>query len=355
MAEWGEFAVDAAVDGGVLWLRGGPEASDRVYLGPLRHGPDENRRCGLVQTRTSGTATASLYGTPETTGQLGLYGRMVGPGGLKPFAAVWAGCEGKRAISELWGYLRLQTVSSDRHQLGYTVRLESEDRRGSVEVYDAFSPASFAVLRVDEQGPFLYMTNGARSITISPDGISQSPDKGPAPDLVAALPDLGAGLDVGQGPRDPRLPAQADPNLPAPGLEVAFVADHPTDPSLQIHYNVLEGPEVGVYVRGRARLQAGRTVVRLPDHFRHIAASSDLTVQLTPRSAESRGLAATRLTVEDLEITELADGKGDYDVDYAVHGVRKGREGYEVLRPRSRVPAPRVRARGPSADDAEGA
>jgi hypothetical protein len=70
---------------------------------------------------------------------------------------------------------------------------------------------------------------------------------------------------------------------------------------------------------------------------RKIASEMGLTVQLTPRSAESRGVAAPRLTATELAIQELGAGEGEYEVDWAVHGVRKGRERFEVVRPRRAV------------------
>jgi hypothetical protein len=101
-----------------------------------------------------------------------------------------------------------------------------------------------------------------------------------------------------------------------------FAADHPHDPALSIHNSVLEWPEVGLYCRGTAQLLEGRASVGIPEHFAHVASEDGLTVQLTPRSAASKGLAATDLTPTALEITELWGGTGTYDVDWTVQGIR---------------------------------
>lgn len=113
-----------------------------------------------------------------------------------------------------------------------------------------------------------------------------------------------------------------------------FVVPHPVDPGSEIHYVVIEGPEVGVFVRGTAELREGRAVVALPEHFAHVASPQGLTVQLTPRSADSRGVAATRLSVRELELVELGGGRGSYAVDWNVQGVRMGREDFHAVQPR---------------------
>jgi len=193
-------------------------------------------------------------------------------------------------------------------------------------------------------GPVLFMRNGERQIIISPEGIYQSPDKAGAAESAPAPAEAGVPwspelpyAEGGEPPpiewEPPRGPEPARSSVP----DVNFVAEHPEDPTLQIHYNVIEGPEVGVYARGTAKLSGGRAVVSLPDHFAHVTSEKGLTVHLTPRSADSKGVAASRLSLRELEIVELFGGTGAYDVDYIVHGVRRGAEGFEVVRPKRPV------------------
>jgi len=111
-----------------------------------------------------------------------------------------------------------------------------------------------------------------------------------------------------------------------------LVAADPTDPARRIYYCVLEGPEVGVYARGTADLKGGLAEVTLPEHFAHVAGTDGLTVQLTPRSVASKGVAAVELSTRRLVLRELMDGRGTYGVDYLVQGVRAGREAYQVVR-----------------------
>jgi hypothetical protein len=102
---------------------------------------------------------------------------------------------------------------------------------------------------------------------------------------------------------------------------------------MAIYYCSVEAAEAGVQVRGTAALVEGRADVVLPDHFSQVAGEERLTVQLTPRSLDSRGVAATRLTTSNLIIEELGGGRGRYEVDWLVQGIRKGSEAYAVLRP----------------------
>ena len=152
-------------------------------------------------------------------------------------------------------------------------------------------------VREDNVSSFLELHGANRSIRIDEDGIQVSPSK----------------------------PAR---------FTWDFVAEHPEDPTKEIHYAVTEGPEAGVFVRGTARLARGRARVALPSHFAHVASPAGLTAHLTPRSKRSKGVAATQVSVSEILIEELHRGRGAYEVDYFVQGVRKGHEDYEVVRPR---------------------
>jgi hypothetical protein len=114
-----------------------------------------------------------------------------------------------------------------------------------------------------------------------------------------------------------------------------FRLSNPDDPATDIYYACPEGPEAAAYVRGTARLVDGSAVVELPRHFAAVASEQGMTVQLTPHSAESMGLAAVERSTNRIVVRELAQGKGNYDFDFYVMAVRKGFEDYEVVRPKS--------------------
>lgn len=56
-------------------------------------------------------------------------------------------------------------------------------------------------------------------------------------------------------------------------------------------------------------------------------------MQVTPLSAESKGLAVVEKSLEGFVLRELFRGTGTYDFNYMVMAVRKGYENYRVIRP----------------------
>ena len=112
-----------------------------------------------------------------------------------------------------------------------------------------------------------------------------------------------------------------------------FRVENPRLPGTDIAYACIEGPEVAAYVRGTAHLVSGRATIQLPQHFQDVAVSEGMTVQLTPCSAQSLGLAATFQATDHIEVAELQSGTGSYDFHWRVEAVRKGYEHFEVIRP----------------------
>jgi hypothetical protein len=111
-----------------------------------------------------------------------------------------------------------------------------------------------------------------------------------------------------------------------------FRVDNPNDPDTEIWYASVEGPEAAVYIRGTGQLVDGRAVITFPDHFLAVAVEEGMTVQVTPLSADSKGLAVTSKSLTGVEIQELGDGRGNYEFDWEVKSVRQGHEDYQVIR-----------------------
>jgi hypothetical protein len=112
----------------------------------------------------------------------------------------------------------------------------------------------------------------------------------------------------------------------------SFRVAHPDKPDTDIVYAAIEGPEAAAYVRGTAHLSNGEAVIDLPEHFTSIASREGLTVQLTPNSATSLGLAVEEKSTERIIVRELSNGKGDYDFDWEAKCIRKGYEDYQPIR-----------------------
>jgi hypothetical protein len=60
----------------------------------------------------------------------------------------------------------------------------------------------------------------------------------------------------------------------------SFVIDHPYDPTQYLVHACLEGPEVGVYYRGKGTVANGKSVrIELPKYVQHIA--HNFTIEIT--------------------------------------------------------------------------
>lgn len=131
-----------------------------------------------------------------------------------------------------------------------------------------------------------------------------------------------------------------------------FRVENPMDPQTEIWYASLEGPEAAAYCRGRAMLRDGACVVPLPEHFRSVANLNDLTVQLTPSSPSSLGLACVERGPDGFVVRELNNGRGTYTFDWHVVATRAGYEDYQVVRKRMQErPDPRESANRATASD----
>jgi hypothetical protein len=117
-----------------------------------------------------------------------------------------------------------------------------------------------------------------------------------------------------------------------------FVLPHPNDPQRQIVYTCLEGPEAAAYCRGRASLTEGLAEVSFPEHFALVVNGSAVTIQVTPRSADSKGLAVVGQSDSGFRVRELLAGAGTYEFDYFATGIRKGFEEYQAVVPKDISP-----------------
>ena len=113
-----------------------------------------------------------------------------------------------------------------------------------------------------------------------------------------------------------------------------FRMDDPKDPSREIWYASLEGPEAAAYVRGTATLENGEAFVPFPEHFQSVANPSTMTVILTPMSADTYGLAVIEKTADGIRVKELKGGTGNFSFDWEVKCVRAGFEDYQPVRPK---------------------
>ena len=115
----------------------------------------------------------------------------------------------------------------------------------------------------------------------------------------------------------------------------SFRVSNPDKLGTDLWYAAVEGPEAAAYARGTSRLSHGKATITFPEHFVAVSNLAGMTVQVTPLSSNSRGLAVVRKSLDGVKVEELFDGKGSYDFDYEVKCVRKGYENWQVIRPSS--------------------
>jgi predicted metalloprotease with PDZ domain len=97
----------------------------------------------------------------------------------------------------------------------------------------------------------------------------------------------------------------------------SFLIDHPTKAGMQLRYGSLEGPENGVYVRGRL---TDNNVIELPDYWTGLVHADSITVNLTACAADQQ------LYVERVEnnCVHIVNETGKpVNCFYTVYGERK--------------------------------
>ena len=105
----------------------------------------------------------------------------------------------------------------------------------------------------------------------------------------------------------------------------SFRIKHPTKEGKLLRYGSLEGPENGVYVRGKLK---GTNVIELPDYWLQLVDESSITVNLTPIGKHQK------LYVESTENNKVIIGNdnlfGSIDCYYTVFAERKDVDKLEV-------------------------
>lgn len=101
----------------------------------------------------------------------------------------------------------------------------------------------------------------------------------------------------------------------------SFDIPHPTQEGKRLRYGSLEGPENGVYVRGRL---TGSSVIELPEHWAELVHEDSITVQLTPIGK------AQDLWVEEVSLSNIKICSRNVDCFYMVMAERKDVEKLEV-------------------------
>ena len=106
----------------------------------------------------------------------------------------------------------------------------------------------------------------------------------------------------------------------------SFLIPHPTKQDKQLQYASLEGPENGVYIRGKLK---GDNIIELPDYWTELIDKDSITVSLTPIGNSQY------LYVKDISTKQIMVGINDKPVrriycHYVVYAERKDIDKLEV-------------------------
>lgn len=224
----------------------------------------------------------------------------------------------------------LDNSNRERVRLAASGFMEVTDVDGSyMSIFSSGSQVK--QLMVDKfQHPRLELSPGWASVK-APNGVDNS-----FVGFVGSNPNLGyigvcnAGI--------PNSPVEAGMYVNNAGQGVLFAdiknfkIDYPGKSDKEIWYGSLEGPELAAYIRGTGTMVNGKASIHFDDHYAAMANTKTMTVILTPLSSKSKGLAVVKKSREGFEVEELLEGTGNYDFDWEVKCVRKGHEGFEVVR-----------------------
>lgn len=119
-----------------------------------------------------------------------------------------------------------------------------------------------------------------------------------------------------------------------------FVIGHPNDPKRYLVHAAPEGPTADVFYRGRARLQDGSAMVRLPGYFDALTIPGSATVQVQPiyRGYDGPTIMEPGDVFEGVFTVTLQEGDPSAEFFYEVTAERKGtRFDVEPLREQVRL------------------
>ncbi|MFC1852432.1 hypothetical protein ACFL27_19715 [candidate division CSSED10-310 bacterium] len=268
------------------------------YAGNVAHASEVNDNFDYLKDRSWSLGSSNHYYLPS--------GFKVGIGSSNT----------PNATFHLCGDFRISPVNTD-----YTaIRMYENDGYGIIRTYTAGAKENLALSRnssLPDSGFFAVNHEGDERIAL----YVYSQDHGSRIRMKDSSGDTTIFLDGEDGSIN--------------GNTKNFVMDHPRIPELNIVYASIEGPEAAAYVRGSGTLINGEAIIELPEHFSLVVNDFGLTVHVTPLSATSEGLAVVEKSSRQIVVVELRNGKGNYDFDYIVKGVRRGYENYQVIRQKS--------------------
>jgi hypothetical protein len=109
-----------------------------------------------------------------------------------------------------------------------------------------------------------------------------------------------------------------------------FQIQHPTMPAYYLVHSSLEGPERGMYYRGKLKTS---NIIHLPDYWLDLTDDTDITVQLTPIGNACQHFVKS----VNREEIEIGCDCGKPHCFYIVHAQRYNEGPFKVLQPKQNV------------------
>jgi hypothetical protein len=119
----------------------------------------------------------------------------------------------------------------------------------------------------------------------------------------------------------------AEGNLGASGTK-PFVEPDREDPTKEVRYVALEGPEAGTYFRGKGQFQRGEATIEVPESFRLVTDADGLSIQVTPVG----DFASVYVESIGLDKIVVRSNK-DVAFFFTVNGVRHTFRDWQVMAP----------------------
>ena len=107
----------------------------------------------------------------------------------------------------------------------------------------------------------------------------------------------------------------------------SFLIDHPTLPDKKLRHGSLEGPENGIYVRGKVPEDG---VITLPDYWQHIVDEDSITVSLTPVGSYQK-LFIESVDNNKIVVRRSSWGSSNINAFYMINGERNDTKKLEIV------------------------